>query len=63
MDSIKCHSAIPLAPMLFGIWIQVSVLADLIQDVIELLVYLLLCCKILNLLCTLLIVHYIFVWE
>ena len=35
MDGIKCHSAIVLGLMLFDIWIQISVLADLIKDVID----------------------------
>ena len=49
LDGIICPSTIPLELMLFDIWIQVSVLADLIQDVINSpFVYLVLCCTCLN---------------
>ena len=44
MDGIVSPSSIPLGLVLFDIWIQVSVLADLIQDVIDSsVVYLVLC--------------------
>ena len=35
MDGIICPLTLPLELMLFDIWIQVSVLADLTQDVIN----------------------------
>ena len=49
MDGIIVLLTIPLGLMLFEIWIQVSVLADLIQYVIDSsVVYLVLCCMCLN---------------
>ena len=44
MDGIVGSSSIPLGLVMFDVWIQVSVLADLIQDVIyTFIVYLVLC--------------------
>ena len=63
MDGIVSPSSIPLGLVLFDIWIQVSVLADLIQDVIDTpVVYLILCCMFGDRLCTLLVVQLFLVW-
>ena len=35
VDGIKCLSDIPFGLMLFDTWIEISVLADLIQDDVD----------------------------
>ena len=42
-DGMKCPSAVPFGLVLFNIWIQVSIFADLIQNVVDIpIVYLVL---------------------
>ena len=62
MHGIKHPFIVPLGLVLFDIWIQNCIFADLIQNVIDYpVIYFVFCCMLSNRLLTLLIVHLLLV--